>query len=284
MYTGCPALSVARCAGLLMVGVAGWRVGSSKNDFMESAAAAAETAPEASAAPDEPLMSAASPYADEGSSPVENSTDGTYKAEDSAESSIAIAPAHAVMLEGVIYYDTCTVSGTDAKAAPDGTITSTVDSDSFPTEDGHPTSAPATPTATAVRTAHWRCRSTANGGSLPPTNKQTAFSKTPKTAESVLGVLPDSATIPCFLLAVFGGYATIILIIANTRQRKCLMKKYIMALDAGTTSNRCILFDHDGKICSVAQKEFTQYFPKPGLVEHDGNEIWTTQLAWPSLP
>ena len=81
-------------------------------------------------------MSAASPYADEGSSPVENSTDGTYKAEDSAESSIAIAPAHAVMLEGVIYYDTCTVSGTDAKTAPDGTITSTVDSDSFPTEDG----------------------------------------------------------------------------------------------------------------------------------------------------
>jgi len=122
-----PALSVAACAGLLMVGVAGWRAGSSRNDFMESAAAAA---------PDEPLMSAASPYADEGSSPVEGSTGGTYKAEDSAESSIAIAPAHAVMLEGVIYYDTCTVSGTDAKAAPDGTITSTVDSDSFPTEDG----------------------------------------------------------------------------------------------------------------------------------------------------
>lgn len=131
-----PALSVAACAGLLMVGVAGWRAGSSKNDFMESAAAAAETAPEAAAAPDEPLMSAASPYADEGSSPVEGSTDGIYKAEDSAESSIAIAPAHAVMLEGVIYYDTCTVSGTDVKAAPDGTITSTVDSDSFPTEDG----------------------------------------------------------------------------------------------------------------------------------------------------
>ena len=57
------------------------------------------------------------------------------------------------------------------------------------------------------------------------------------------------------------------------------MKKYIMALDAGTTSNRCILFDHDGKICSVAQKEFTQYFPKPGWVEHDANEIWTTQLG-----
>ena len=98
--------------------------------------ALAETAPEAAAAPDEAMVSAASPYADEGSSPVEGSTDGTYKAEDSAESSIAIAPAHAVMLEGVIYYDTCTVSGTDAKAAPDGTITSTVDSDSFPTEDG----------------------------------------------------------------------------------------------------------------------------------------------------
>ena len=57
------------------------------------------------------------------------------------------------------------------------------------------------------------------------------------------------------------------------------MKKDIMALDAGTTSNRCILFDHDGKICSVAQKEFTQYFPKPGWVEHDANEIWTTQLG-----
>ena len=54
--------------------------------------------------------------------------------------------------------------------------------------------------------------------------------------------------------------------------------KYIMALDAGTTSNRCILFDRQGKICSVAQKEFTQYFPQPGWVEHDAQEIWTTQL------
>ena len=51
------------------------------------------------------------------------------------------------------------------------------------------------------------------------------------------------------------------------------MKKYIMALDAGTTSNRCILFDKNGNICSVAQKEFTQYFPKPGWVEHDADEI-----------
>ena len=57
------------------------------------------------------------------------------------------------------------------------------------------------------------------------------------------------------------------------------MGQYIMALDAGTTSNRCILFDKQGHMCSVAQKEFTQYFPKPGWVEHDANEIWTTQLG-----
>ncbi len=55
--------------------------------------------------------------------------------------------------------------------------------------------------------------------------------------------------------------------------------KYIMALDAGTTSNRCILFDHEGKICSMAQKEFTQYFPKPGWVEQDADEIWSTLLG-----
>ena len=57
------------------------------------------------------------------------------------------------------------------------------------------------------------------------------------------------------------------------------MAQYIMALDAGTTSNRCILFDREGKMCSVAQKEFTQYFPRPGWVEHDASEIWTTQLG-----
>lgn len=57
------------------------------------------------------------------------------------------------------------------------------------------------------------------------------------------------------------------------------MAKYIMVLDAGTTSNRCILFDHSGKICSVAQKEFTQIFPKPGWVEHDANEIWSTMIG-----
>ena len=57
------------------------------------------------------------------------------------------------------------------------------------------------------------------------------------------------------------------------------MAKYVMALDAGTTSNRCILFNKHGEICSVAQKEFTQYFPKPGWVEHDADEIWSTQLG-----
>lgn len=57
------------------------------------------------------------------------------------------------------------------------------------------------------------------------------------------------------------------------------MKQYIMALDSGTTSNRCILFDREGNMCSVAQKEFTQFFPQPGWVEHDANEIWQTQLS-----
>lgn len=57
------------------------------------------------------------------------------------------------------------------------------------------------------------------------------------------------------------------------------MAEYIMALDAGTTSNRCILFDRDGNICSMAQREFTQYYPQPGWVEHDANEIWATQLG-----
>ena len=51
------------------------------------------------------------------------------------------------------------------------------------------------------------------------------------------------------------------------------MQKYIMALDSGTTSNRCILFNEDGEMVSVAQQEFTQYFPEPGLVEHDAGEI-----------
>ncbi|MBR4807993.1 MAG: glycerol kinase GlpK [Lachnospiraceae bacterium] len=57
------------------------------------------------------------------------------------------------------------------------------------------------------------------------------------------------------------------------------MAKYVMALDAGTTSNRCILFNKKGEMCSVAQKEFTQIFPKPGWVEHDANEIWSSMLG-----
>jgi len=54
------------------------------------------------------------------------------------------------------------------------------------------------------------------------------------------------------------------------------MATYIMALDAGTTSNRCILFNRRGEVCSMAQREFTQIFPKPGWVEHNANEIWAT--------
>ena len=57
------------------------------------------------------------------------------------------------------------------------------------------------------------------------------------------------------------------------------MSKYIMALDAGTTSNRCILFNKKGEMCSVAQREFTQFFPQPGWVEHDANEIWASMLG-----
>ncbi len=57
------------------------------------------------------------------------------------------------------------------------------------------------------------------------------------------------------------------------------MAKYVMALDAGTTSNRCILFDKTGKMCSVVQREFRQIFPKPGWVEHDADEIWASQLG-----
>ena len=57
------------------------------------------------------------------------------------------------------------------------------------------------------------------------------------------------------------------------------MEKYILALDQGTTSSRALLFDHNGNIRSVAQKEFTQIFPKPGWVEHDPKEIWSSQVA-----
>ena len=57
------------------------------------------------------------------------------------------------------------------------------------------------------------------------------------------------------------------------------MSKYVMALDQGTTSSRCIIFDHQGKIIAKAQKEFQQIFPKPGWVEHNPLEIWSSQLS-----
>jgi glycerol kinase len=57
------------------------------------------------------------------------------------------------------------------------------------------------------------------------------------------------------------------------------MDQYILALDQGTSSSRAIVFDHAGKACAVAQKEFTQHFPKPGWVEHDPREIWSSQAS-----
>lgn len=56
-------------------------------------------------------------------------------------------------------------------------------------------------------------------------------------------------------------------------------KKYVMALDQGTTSSRCIIFNQQGEICSLAQREFTQIYPKAGWVEHDPLEIWSSQLS-----
>ncbi|MGN0963704.1 MAG: FGGY family carbohydrate kinase, partial [Clostridia bacterium] len=57
------------------------------------------------------------------------------------------------------------------------------------------------------------------------------------------------------------------------------MEQYIMSLDQGTTSSRCIIFDRRGNIVSRAQKEFTQFFPQSGWVEHDAMEIWATQFS-----
>ena len=57
------------------------------------------------------------------------------------------------------------------------------------------------------------------------------------------------------------------------------MGKYILSLDQGTSSSRAIVFDHKGQICSMAQREFTQYFPKPGWVEHNPHEIWSSQAS-----
>ena len=56
-------------------------------------------------------------------------------------------------------------------------------------------------------------------------------------------------------------------------------KKYVIALDQGTTSSRCILFDREQNIVGVAQREFTQIYPQPGWVEHDPMEIWSSQYS-----
>src|SRR5450756_421091 len=57
------------------------------------------------------------------------------------------------------------------------------------------------------------------------------------------------------------------------------MNEFILALDQGTTSSRAIIFDHNGLPVTTAQKEFTQFYPKPGWVEHDPDEIWSTQAG-----
>lgn len=72
---------------------------------------------------------------------------------------------------------------------------------------------------------------------------------------------------------------SIYFIIICDQERIGDMGNYIMALDQGTTSSRCIIFDKRGKICGMAQKEFTQIYPKPGWVEHNPMEIWSSQLA-----
>src|SRR6266550_8998103 len=61
-------------------------------------------------------------------------------------------------------------------------------------------------------------------------------------------------------------------------RRRVSMARYVLALDQGTTSSRAILFNHDGAIVSVAQQEFPQIYPSPGLVEHDPEAIWLSQL------
>ena len=58
-----------------------------------------------------------------------------------------------------------------------------------------------------------------------------------------------------------------------------MKKRYLMALDQGTTSSRCILFDREGRICSQVHREFKQYYPQDGWVEHDATEIWASQMG-----
>src|SRR6266446_10507188 len=67
-------------------------------------------------------------------------------------------------------------------------------------------------------------------------------------------------------------------VVLYMQERRLTMAKYILALDQGTTSSRAIIFDHDGSIVSTAQQEFPQIYPAPGLVEHDPEAIWSSQL------
>ncbi|BBU79113.1 hypothetical protein EIMP300_05130 [Escherichia coli] len=68
----------------------------------------------------------------------------------------------------------------------------------------------------------------------------------------------------------------------TTGQLNMTEKKYIVALDQGTTSSRAVVMDHDANIISVSQREFEQIYPKPGWVEHDPMEIWATHYFFPS--
>ncbi len=82
-----------------------------------------------------------------------------------------------------------------------------------------------------------------------------------------------------FFMPKAGDFRCILRMVTDRIEGGNGMAKYVMALDAGTTSNRCILFNEAGEICSMAQKEFRQFFPNPGWVEHDANEIWSSMLG-----
>ena len=81
-----------------------------------------------------------------------------------------------------------------------------------------------------------------------------------------------------FFMPKAGDFRCILRMVTDRIEGGNGMAKYVMALDAGTTSNRCILFNEAGEICSMAQKEFRQFFPNPGWVEHDANEIWLSLI------
>ena len=82
-----------------------------------------------------------------------------------------------------------------------------------------------------------------------------------------------------FFMPKAGSFRCMLRMVSDRIEGGNGMAKYVMALDAGTTSNRCILFNESGEICSMAQKEFRQFFPNPGWVEHDANEIWSSMLG-----